>query len=209
MHHRAKGGSQGVPPKIIDVTEDAGQMQYARRSASLKSVDMRAYHQIVESELKKHFDSNPVLRKIRAGHTVSDKEIDALVSLILTQNPDVRREHLEEFFSELAGPLYLAIRMIVGMDPEAVREKFTAFVQSHPKLSAKQTRFLSLLQNHIARYGTIEVERLYDDPFTVIDADGPDGVFEQESDLIDLIEIVRSFGPKAEKRVEENPNERS
>ncbi|GAJ30318.1 DEAD/DEAH box helicase family protein [Acidomonas methanolica] len=209
MHHRAKGGSQGVPPKIIDVTEDAGQVQYARRSASLKSVDMRAYHQIVESELKKHFDSNPVLRKIRAGHTVSDKEIDALVSLILTQNPDVRREHLEEFFSELAGPLYLAIRMIVGMDPEAVREKFTAFVQSHPKLSAKQTRFLSLLQNHIARYGTIEVERLYDDPFTVINADGPDGVFEQESDLIDLIEIVRSFGPKAEKRVEENPNERN
>lgn len=209
MHHRAKGGSQGVPPKIIDVTEDAGQVQYARRSASLKSVDMRAYHQIVESELKKHFDSNPVLRKIRAGHTVSDKEIDALVSLILTQNPDVRREHLEEFFSELAGPLYLAIRMIVGMDPEAVREKFTAFVQSHPKLSAKQTRFLSLLQNHIARYGTIEVERLYDDPFTVIDADGPDGVFEQESDLIDLIEIVRSFGPKAEERTEENPNERN
>nr|WP_272212337.1 helicase-related protein [Marinicella sp. W31]MDC2878252.1 helicase-related protein [Marinicella sp. W31] len=67
MHHRAKGGSQGVPPKIIDVTEDASQVQYARRSASLKSVDMRAYHQIVESELKKHFDSNPVLRKIRAG----------------------------------------------------------------------------------------------------------------------------------------------
>jgi type I restriction enzyme R subunit len=209
MHHRAKGGSQGVPPKIIDVTEDAGQVQYGRRSTSLKSVDMRAYHQIVESELKKHFDSNPVLRKIRAGDTVSDKEIDSLVSLILTQNPDVRREHLEEFFSELAGPLYLAIRMIVGMDPEAVREKFTAFVQSHPKLSSKQTRFLSLLQNHIARYGTIEVERLYDDPFTVIDADGPDGVFEHESDLTDLIEIVRSFGPKVEERVEETPNERN
>lgn len=209
MHHRAKGGAQGVPPKIIDVTEDAGQVQYARRSASLKSVDMRAYHQIVESELKKHFDSNPVLRKIRAGETVSNKEMDSLVSLILTQNPDVRREHLEEFFSELAGPLYLAIRMIVGMDPEAVRKKFTAFVQSHPKLSAKQTRFLSLLQNHIARFGTIEVERLYDDPFTVIDADGPDGVFEHESDLTDLIEIVRSFGPKAEERVEENPNERN
>nr|WP_272212338.1 type I restriction-modification enzyme R subunit C-terminal domain-containing protein [Marinicella sp. W31]MDC2878253.1 type I restriction-modification enzyme R subunit C-terminal domain-containing protein [Marinicella sp. W31] len=102
----------------------------------------------------------------------------------------------------MAGPLYLAIRMIVGMDPEAVREKFTAFAQSHPKLSAKQTRFLSLLQNHIARYGTIEVERLYDDPFTVIDADGPDGVFEQESDLTDLIEIVRSFGPRAEERPE-------
>lgn len=208
MHHRAKGGSQGVPPKVVDITEDAGQMQFARRSASLKSVDMKAYQQIVEAELKKHFDTNQVLKKIRAGEAVSDREIDSLVSLVLTQHPDVRREHLEEFFSETAGPLYLAIRMIVGMDPDAVREKFTTFVQKHPKLSAKQTRFLALLQNHIARYGTIEVERLYDDPFTVVDADGPDGVFHDEADIADLINIVRSFGPEVEERQDENPNER-
>lgn len=209
MHHRARGGSQGVPPKVVDVTEDAGQMQFARRSASLKSVDMKAYQQIIEAELKKHFETNPVLKKIRAGELVSDREIDSLVSLILTQNPNVQREHLEEFFSETAAPLYLAIRTIIGMDPEAVREKFTSFVQKHPKLSAKQTRFLALLQNHIARYGTIEVERLYDAPFTVIDADGPDGVFEDESDLTDLIEIVRSFGPRADERPDNSPNERN
>ena len=105
---------------------------------------------------------------------------------------------LKSFFSDTAAPLYLAIRMIVGMDPEAVRDKFTSFVQKHPKLTAKQIRFLSLLQNHITRYGTIEVERLYDAPFTVIDADGPDGVFENEGDLSEIIEIVRSFGLRPE-----------
>jgi len=208
MHHRARGGSQSVPPKVVDITEDAGQMQFARRSATLKSVDMKAYEQVIEAELKKHFETNPILKKIRSGEPVSDREIDALVSLILTQNPDVRRENLEEFFSETAVPLYLAIRTIIGMDPEAVRGKFASFVQKHPKLSAKQTRFLALLQNHIARYGTIEVERLYDAPFTVIDADGPDGVFENEVDLTDLIEIVRSFGSTADERSEDNPNER-
>lgn len=208
MHHRAKGGSQGVPTKVVDITEEAGQTQFSRRSASLKSVDMKAYQQFIEAELKKHFETNQVLKKIRTGEAVSDHEIDTLVSLILTQRPDVRREHLEEFFSETAGPLYLVIRMIVGMDPEVVREKFTAFVQKHPTLSAKQTRFLALLQNHIARYGTIDVERLYDAPFTVVDADGPDGVFQDEADIADLIEIVRSFGPAAEVRPYENPNER-
>lgn len=208
MHHRARGGSQSVPPKVVDITEDAGQMQFARRSATLKSVDMKAYQQVIEAELKKHFETNPVLKKIRSGEPVSDREIDVLVSLILTQNPDVRRENLEEFFSETAVPLYLAIRTIIGMDPEAVRDKFASFVQKHPKLSAKQTRFLALLQNHIARYGTIEVERLYDAPFTVIDADGPDGVFENEVDLTDLIKIVRSFGSTAGEHSEDNPNER-
>ena len=208
MHHRARRDSQRVPPKMVDITEDAGQMHFARRSASLKSVDMKAYRQIIEAELKQHFETNPVLKKIRSGEPVSDREIESLVSLILTQNPDVRREHIEEFFSETAKPLYVAIRSIVGMDPHAVRKKFTSFVQRHPKLSAKQTRFLSLLQNHIARYGTIEVGRLYDAPFTVIDADGPDGVFEDEHDLTDLIEIVRSFDPRTEERPEINPNER-
>ena len=208
MHHRVKGGSQSVPPKVVDITEDAGQVQFARRSATLKSVDMKAYQQVIEAELKKHFETNPVLKKIRSGEPVSDREIDVLVSLILTQNPDVRRENLEEFFSEMAVPLYLVIRTIIGMDPEAVRDKFASFVQKHPKLSAKQTRFLALLQNHIARYGTIEVERLYDAPFTVIDADGPDGVFENEVDLTDLIRIVRSFGFTADERSDDNPNER-
>ena len=208
MHHRSRGGWQSVPPKVIDITEDQGQMRFARRSASLKSVDMKAYEQMIEAEFKKHFETNPVLKKIRAGEPVSDREIDALVSLVLTQNSDVQREHLEEFFSETAAPLYLTIRTIVGMDTEAVREKFASFVQQHPKLSAKQTRFLALLQNHIARHGTIEVERLYDAPFTVIDADGPEGVFENEGDVSDLIDIVRSFGLRAEGRSEVRPNER-
>lgn len=209
MHHRARGGAGGALNKVIDVTEDEAQVLFARRSASLKSVDMKAYQQIIEAELKKYFETDPILKKIRLGEPVSDREIDALVSLILTQNPDVQRDHLEEFFSETAVPLYLAIRSIVGMEPDAVRDKFSAFVQKHPKLSAKQTRFLSLLQNHIARHGTISVERLYDAPFTVIDADGPDGVFENESDLSDLINIVRSFGPADEERPDENPNERN
>ena len=149
MHRCVKGGSQCVPPKVIDITEDAGQIRlFARRSASLKSVVMKAYHQIVETEIKRHFETSPVLKKIRAGDTVSDREIELLVSLILTQYPDVRREHVEEFFSEFADPLYLAIRAIIGIDPDVVREKFTAFAQKHPKLSVKQTRFHALLQNH-------------------------------------------------------------
>ena len=206
MHHRARGGSGGIPPKVVDITEDEGLVQYSRRSASLKTVDMKAYEQIIEAELKKHFETSPVLKKIRAGEPVSDEDINTLVSLVLTQNPDVRRGHLEEFFSVTAAPLYLAIRRIVGMDPEAVREKFASFVHEHPKLTAKQTRFLSLLQNHVARYGTIEVERLYDAPFTVIDADGPDGVFSNEGALSNLFDIVRSFGLRPQERTGANTN---
>lgn len=204
MHHRDRRGMDNAYAKVVDITENRDGIRFARRSANVRVLDMKAYEKLVEAELKKHFETNPVLQKIRAGLPVADREIEALVSLVLVQNPDVPQAILEEFFSATASPLYVVVRSIIGMDPKAVRSRFENFAHRHPKLTAKQTRFLALLQNHIARYGTIEVERLYDAPFTVIDSDGPDGVFENEEDLSELIEIVRGFGraPTSERRGE-------
>ena len=209
IHHRERSGGQPLPPKVVDITEDAAGVNYSRRSASLKSVDLKAYQQIVEAELKKHFETNPTLQKIRAGNPVSESDVQALVSMILTQSPSARRDVLAEFFSTTAEPLLFAIRSIIGMEPETVKERFSDFARKHPKLTAKQTRFLALLQNHIARYGSITVDRLYDAPFTVVDANGLDGVFENENEVSDLLEVVRRFGPPPGDRPETKPNVRS
>ena len=209
MHHRQRGGGAPLPPKIIDVTEEASGVHFSRRSTSLKTVDMRAYQQIVETELRKHFETEPTLKKIRAGEPVSGKDLEALVSLILTQSPNASREVLAEFFSATAEPLQHAIRTIIGMDARAVEERFSAFARKHPKLTAKQTRFLALLQNHITRYGSITVDRLNESPFTVVDADGLDGVFEREEEVNDLLQVIRAFAPPEGEGTQPNPNERS
>jgi len=209
MHHRERGGGQALPPKIVDITEDETGIRFNRRSASMNAVDMKAYQQIVEAEIKKHFETNRTLKKIRSGEPVSEADLQALVSLILTQSPNASRAVLAEFFSATAEPLQFAIRAIIGMDAEAVHEKFAAFARKHPKLTAKQTRFLALLQNHIARYGTITVEKLYEAPFTVVDADGLDGVFEDETEVSDLLQVLRAFGPPDIDRDETHPDERS
>jgi type I restriction enzyme R subunit len=206
MHHRQRAGGPALPPKVIDVTEEAAGIQFSRRSTSLKSVDMKAYRRIVEEELRKHFETDPTLKKIRAGEAVSEKDLETLVSLILTQSPNASRDVLAEFFSTTAEPLQHAIREIIGMDPKAVEQRFSDFARKHPQLTAKQTRFLALLQNHIARYGSITIDRLYDTPFTVVDADGLDGVFEREDEINDLIQVIRGFGPP--EGDQPNPNER-
>jgi len=195
MHHRDRSGGMPLPAKVIDVTEELSGVQTARRTTSLKTADMKAYQQIVEAELKRHFDANPTLKKIRAGEPVSEADIKALVSLVLIQSPNASRDVLEEFFSETAVPLDFAIRSIIGLDPEAVAARFADFAGKHTKLTAKQTRFLGLLQNHIAKYGSITVDRLYDQPFTVVDADGLDGVFENPDEIDDLLDILNVFAP--------------
>jgi type I restriction enzyme, R subunit len=197
MHHRERKGTTPLPAKVIDVTEDVASVQTNRRATNLKTVDMKAYQQIVEAELKRHFDTNPTLQKIRAGEAVSEADIQALVSLVLIQSPNASRDVLEEFFSETAVPLDFAIRSIVGLDPEAVAVQFAEFARRHPKLTAKQTRFLGLLQNHIARFGSVTLDRLYEQPFTVVDADGLDGVFERPEEIDDLLDILSIFAPPA------------
>lgn len=197
MHHRDRKGVTPLPAKVIDVTEDLAGVQTSRRATNLKTVDMQAYQQVVEAELRRHFDTNTTLQKIRAGEPVSDADIQALVSLVLVQSPDASRDVLAEFFADTAVPLDFAIRSIVGLDPDAVGERFSEFARRHPTLTAKQTRFLGLLQNHIARFGSITIDRLYEQPFTVVDADGLDGVFEKPEEIDDLLDILVVFAPPA------------
>src|SRR3546814_16357936 len=106
---------------------------------------------------------------------------------------------LREFYAELALPLDHILRTIVGMDPEAVRSRFSEFAHRYPALSAKQTQFLSMLQNHIAKYGAIELDRLWERPLTLVDPAGVVGVFTTEPKNSALLAFT---GPKQEKRRE-------
>lgn len=193
MHHRQKGTQPQAQPKIIDVTD--GDVTLTRRASHVRTIDMKLYHQLVEETLEKHFISNPVLLKIKRGEPVTSKDLTALTSLVLTQNPDVNLELLKEFYPDSAPPLDYIIRTIIGMEPEAVEARFAAFARKFSE-SAKQTHFLRLLKNHIHKYGSITVDKLYEEPFTSIDSNGLDGVFHDNGQIDELIHIIQTFEPQ-------------
>jgi len=145
------------------------------------------------------FDTNETLKRIKAGQPVSETDLESLTSLVLTQDPMLDLNDLVDYYPDCAGHLDLAIRSIIGLDAAAVSKRFTTFVQQHPTLNSAQIRFLDMLQNHIAKYGSIEVARLYEEPFTLLHSDGLDGVFHKE--LADeVVAVIDSFptvgGPK-------------
>lgn len=116
---------------------------------------------------------------------------------MLTQDPMLDLHDLVEYYPDCAGQLDLAIRSIIGLDAAAVHERFTAFVHKH-NLNSAQLRFLDLLQNHIAKYGSIEVARLYEPPFTSVHTDSLDGLFPDEDEASAIINIIKSFQPPKE-----------
>lgn len=191
LQQQTRGGEKpGI--NTIDIKEDQQGVEIGKRSSMLKSVDMKVYEKEVTETLTQLFDSNPILQKIRKGEAVDQTELKTLTALVLTQNANVDLNTLSSFYKKETMPLDRIIRTLVGMEKDAVKARFDQFAQKHSRLNSKQLKFLGLLQNHIAKYGLIEIDRLYEAPFTHVDAESIDGIFDEDS-ADEIIDIVLSF----------------
>jgi type I restriction enzyme, R subunit len=183
-----------LAPQDFDVTDaDFSAKTYIPR---LEGLDLVEYKRRVESVLRDHFAENPVLQRIRSGHSVRDEELEELARLVLQIDDKANVKHLAGHDPETRRSLLTVFRSLVGLDAVAVERSFTAFVHKHPRLTSQQLRFLQVLQNYIAQNGGIELERLYEPPFTNIHAESVDGVFPVSGDVEDLLAIVSIFEPK-------------
>lgn len=199
IKYRQTGGGAGrLPPRVIDVREDAAFVERTPHKVKLDGLEQVAYRNRVLKVLTDLFDSNDTLQKIKNGQPVTENDLQSLVSLVLTQDPQLDLRDLEDYYPETAGHLDQAIRGIIGRDAEAVADRFTQFIHRHTaRLNSHQVKFLDLLQNHIAKYGAIEIERLYEPPFTLVHTDGLDGVFPDDTLANELLELLRSFKPQS------------
>ncbi len=189
LKFRDTGGGSAYDPPIIDI-EDGHEVRETQ-TTYLATVDLKAYRVKVEQALNELFDREPVIAKIRHGEPVTEKELEALNALVHTNHPDVDLNTLKGFY-DTAAPMEQILRAAIGMDEEAVNQRFAEFVQAYPSLKAKQVQFLGMLKRQIARSGAIELESLYEMPFASIG--DPDSVFDSDDQIDRLLEIVQSFG---------------
>lgn len=204
MKYRAASGGTKFQPKMLDVTEDDALVERMRYHPKLEGLELVEYRNRVERVLSELIDRSPVLKKIKAGRPVADDEVNEIIALVVAQEPDLDLTDLLEYYPETAGNLELAIRSIIGLEAEAVEARFTSFAQKF-KLHSIQLRFLDLLKNHIRKYGAIEIDQLYDAPFTSLDKDGLDGVFPDKEQANELINLIESF-LQTEKEMEPDDN---
>jgi len=197
MHCRQKPTILRPPALHLDVTDSGEESEQV--AFKLEGLQLAAYRQRVEKVFNELFEEAPALRKIKEGRKPTEDELRDLTEKVLLRDPDLRVEDLLVHFPNKAQRLDLAIRQVIGLDGEAVNSHFTQFVQKYPGLSSHQIRFLELIKKHIANYGALELEKLYEAPFTQIHTEGVDGVFtsdDQVDDLINLIAQINSLAPQ-------------
>ncbi len=203
LRYRDKGDTTKYEPPVIDVKD--GHEIRGQQSSYLATVDLKAYRVKVEQALNELFDSDPTLSKIRQGKTVTEQELDALNALVHTNHPEVDLNTLKDFY-DTAAPLEQILRSVIGMDFDAVNQRFAEFVQTYPALTAKQVQFLGMLKRQIAKSGAVELDNLYEMPFAAIGE--PDSLFDNDDQIDRLLEIVQSFGqqPAENPTKPEQPN---
>ncbi len=189
MQYRDKGTGPQYEAPTIDI-EDGNEV-HEEQSTYLTSVDMQAYKVKVEKALAELFEASPILQKIRNGEPVSPQELESLNALVHTQHPEVDLNTLKGFYDSAAS-LDQVLRSIVGMNAEAVNTRFALFIQAYPSLSAKQVQFLGMLKRQIQKSGAIEINSLYEMPFTALG--DLETLFDNDQQIDQLLDIVQSFG---------------
>ena len=193
MKHQNTAAYIRSKPLVIDVAEDSAKIEQKKVLPKLEGLELVAYRERVKVTLEALFQESTTLQKIKSGNPVNEDDLQELCSLVLTQNTDVDCDSLLELYPEAAGDLIYIFHRIIGWDAVAVRQRFEQFVQEH-NLNSKQMKFIDLLVNFIAKHGSIEIDKLYESPFTFIDSSGVNGVF-SDGEINQLLGIINSFKP--------------
>ncbi len=152
------------------------------------AADLTRFREKARFLLKRHLDHIAV-QKARRNEPLTAQDLAELERLF-------REAGLPEIESYLqAGDLSGFIRSLVGLDREAAKEAFAAFLARRP-LTAKQIDFVNLIIDYLTESGSMEPKLLYESPFTNLDSAGVAGLFPQ-ADVVELIEILRSVGRSA------------
>lgn len=185
-----------VAPQVFDVTDaDFSGEAYIPR---LEGLDLIEYRRRVGAVLEAHFAHNETLQRIRAGDAVREDQLEELVRLVLEVDDKANIKHLAGHDPETRRSLLTVFRSLIGLDPRAVERAFAGFVHKHPRLSSQQLRFLQVLQNHIAQNGGIELDRIFEAPFTHFYTEDLDDLFPETQAVDELLDIIKIFKPQQE-----------
>lgn len=120
----------------------------------------------LEEFLRKIATENVVLQKIKKGRNITELELQALVSIILEQNPHFTLKQLEKLYPDKANDITLLIRSIIGIDEEEINVRLQEFRQLHTTLNTRQLQCLKLVENQLKANNYLKETSLYDRPFT-------------------------------------------
>jgi len=199
MRYQQTAPTGRVATPIFDITDtDLQGETYVPR---LEGLDLIEYRRRVGQVIDDYFANDPTLEKIRTRQPVAEQDLEELARLVLQVDDKANVRHLAGYRPETRRSLTDVFRSLVGLDAAAVERAFAGFVHKHPAMTSQQLHFMQLLQNHISRHGGIDIDRLYEPPFTTLHAESVDGIFPDPAQVSEVLGILGEFPSPVESAV--------
>ncbi|WP_290886836.1 DEAD/DEAH box helicase family protein [Arenimonas sp.] len=129
------------------------------------------------------------LQRLRRNQPLTTQDINELEKMLVAAGGTPAL--ISEAKAQAKG-IGLFVRSLVGLDREAVVEAFSQFV-AESQATPSQIEFVELVVQELTRNGVMEAERLFQSPFTDVNAQGPLAIFPQGrmAQLVDVLELIR------------------
>ncbi|EJF09056.1 DEAD/DEAH box helicase family protein [Pontibacter sp. BAB1700] len=157
-----------------------------------------SYHERVARYIRENAH-HVTISRLRTNQPITQEELDELERLVFDgQERGTKEDLLQELAQrdEAPQPLGAFIRSIVGLDVNAAKEAFSEFMNGR-HLSPDQIEFINRLINYLTANGTIDKSKLFEGPFAELNANGVDGVFREETQVVQLFGIIDQINGNA------------
>ncbi len=154
---------------------------------------MKSYRERVESFIRNNKDYL-VIHKIQHNIQISHEELNLLEKMLFTDGLGTKADFQREYGDM---PLGKFIRSLLGLDITAANQLFSEFIQSG-NLSADQITFINNIISFLTQNGTIDKAMLFEPPFTNINDQGINGVFDDVM-VGKIVRIIDQVNDNAER----------
>jgi type I restriction enzyme R subunit len=180
-----KGKRVTVYTDFQDTIGDESAMELPGFSAG---TDFERFRAKARQFLKAH-ENHSAIHRLRFNEPLTAADIQDLERMLVEAgagtSDDINRAKEENY------RLGLFLRSLVGLDREAAKRSFDAFLLGK-KPTANQIEFLNLIVDHLTQRGWMEPSLLYESPFTDFSPRGVEGVFDS-AEVTQLLSILTSI----------------
>jgi type I restriction enzyme, R subunit len=170
--------------------EDAiGELTHVDLPQVTSGLNMAKFKEKARAFLREH-ESHLALQRLRRNQPLTSVDLDELEKMLIQAGGS--KELISEAKTQSQG-LGLFVRTLVGLDRQAAMEAFSELLQGSTA-TANQIEFINLIVEELTQTGVMEPSRLFESPFTDLNAQGPIGLFPQArvSKIVEVLGEIRN-----------------
>lgn len=141
---------------------------------------------------------NVVLQRLRRNKQLTPADLEVLAQMLIAAGGT---DGDLAWVKQRSGGLGLFVRSLVGLDRAAAVEAFGDFLDES-KFSVDQVRFVNMIVDELTANGVVEPKRLFQAPYTDAAQGGPDYVFPERAQVLEIVGILKHIKETANVQAE-------